>query len=111
MCPGTERAPRRLPKEADEMAMLRIAPMEVRVRCDWFDGSPRTIRLADSTVPVVKVERIRDESRGYPVSIGPRTIFEVRTPETRLALTYHHRRRRWVIEGIDPELARLGRVA
>jgi hypothetical protein len=93
------------------MAMLRITPMEVRVRCDWFDGSPRTIKLADSTVPVVRVERIRDESRGYPAAVGPRTIFEVRTPETRLALTYQHRRRRWVIDGIDPELARLAPVA
>jgi hypothetical protein len=93
------------------MAMVRITPMEVRVRCDWFDGRPRTIRMADSSVPVVRVERIRDESRGYPAALGPRTIFEVRTPDTRFALTYQHRRRRWVIEGIDPELQALGRAA
>ena len=46
------------------MAMIRITPMEVRVRCDWFDGRPRSIRMAESSVPVVRVERIRDESRG-----------------------------------------------
>lgn len=93
------------------MTMVRITPMEVRVRCDWFDGRPRSIRMADSSVPVVRVERIRDESRGYPAALGPRTIFEVRTPDTRLALTYQHRRRRWVIDGIDPDLGELRRVA
>ncbi len=93
------------------MAMIRITPMEVRVRCDWFDGRPRSIRMAESSVPVVRVERIRDESRGYPVAAGPRTIFEVRTPDTRMALAYQHRRRRWVIEAIDPELSALGRAA
>ncbi len=93
------------------MAMVRITPMEVRVRCDWFDGRPRSIRMAESSVPVVRVERIRDESRGYPAASGPRTIFEVRTPDTRMALAYQHRRRRWVIEGIDAELSRLRRAA
>ena len=93
------------------MAMVRITPMEVRVRCDWFDGRPRSIRMAESSVPVVRVERIRDESRGYPAAAGPRTIFEVRTPDTRMSLAYQHRRRRWVIEGIDPDLSTLGRAA
>ena len=93
------------------MAMVRITPMEVRVRCDWFDGRPRSIRMADSSVPVVRVERIRDESRGYPAAIGPRTIFEIRTPDTRMALAYQHRQRRWVIEGIDPDLSVLPQAA
>jgi len=93
------------------MAMVRITPMEVHVRCGWFDGRPRSIRMADSSVPVVRVERIRDESRGYPAGSGPRTIFEVRTPDTRIALTYQHRRRRWVIDGIDPGLDAVGRAA
>lgn len=93
------------------MAIVRITPMEVRVRCDWFDGRPRSIRMTDSSVPVVRVERIRDESRGYPASLGPRTIFQVRTPDNRLALTYQHRRRRWVIDGIEPHVEALGRVA
>jgi hypothetical protein len=86
------------------MAMVRITPMEVRVRCDWFDGRPRSIRIADSSVPVVRVDGVRDESRGYPAAVGPRTIFEIRTPDTRMALAYQHRYRRWVIEGIDPDL-------
>jgi hypothetical protein len=50
------------------------------------------------------VDGVRDESRGYPAAVGPRTIFEIRTPDTRMALAYQHRNRRWVIEGIDPDL-------
>jgi hypothetical protein len=35
------------------------------------------------------------------VELGPRTIFEVRTPDARLRLAYEHRRRRWLLEGLD----------
>ncbi|MBA2556261.1 MAG: hypothetical protein H0V12_02775 [Chloroflexi bacterium] len=84
------------------MAMVRITPMEVRVRCDWFDGRPRTIQTSEGTLPVVAVARVRDESAAYPLQVGPRTIFEVRTPQSRMSLTYQHRGRRWLIEGVDP---------
>jgi hypothetical protein len=44
---------------------------------------------------------VRDESSAYPVVVGPRTVFEVETPEARLTLSYRHRTRRWTIEGLD----------
>ena len=83
------------------MAMLRITPMPVRVRCDWFDVQPRAIEIGDETVPVVSVTQVRAESAAYRVDVGPRTIFEVRTPDARLRLAYEHRRRRWLLEGLD----------
>ncbi len=85
------------------MAMVRITPTHVDVACDWFDGRPRSIRVADAVVPVVSVDRIRDESAAYPAETGPRTLFEVSTPESRMVLAFGHRDRRWVVEGMDPE--------
>ena len=84
------------------MAMIRVTPLEVRVRCDWFDGRPRTVRLANETLPVLAVVRVRQESAAYPVEVGPRTCFEIETPAARLALVYRHRERRWWVEGLEP---------
>ncbi|HET7677668.1 MAG TPA: hypothetical protein VFK38_07425 [Candidatus Limnocylindrales bacterium] len=84
------------------MAMVRITPLEVQVRCDWLDGRPRSIRLAGERLPVVSVERIRSEASAHPALTGPRTLFEVETPGARLALTFDHRSRRWRVEGLDP---------
>ena len=90
------------------MAMVRISPMEVHVGCDWFTGRPETVRLGGETVPVVRVARVRQESAAYPEAVGPRTLFEIDTPEARLAVTFEHRGRRWLLDGLDrdrqPEL-------
>ena len=94
------------------MAMIRVAPVDVEVRTDWFNGSPREItwraeRLRASrgrkAYRSVKhgVVAVRDERSAYPAITGPRTLFEVDTPSYRLALTYRHRSRRWLIEGLD----------
>jgi hypothetical protein len=92
------------------MAMVRVTPTEVRVRCGWFDGRPRSIQLADEQVPVVRIDQVRDESAAYPVERGPRTVFEVRTPDARLRLSFEHRRRRWLLEGLETDIG-LGRAA
>ncbi len=84
------------------MSMIRVSPLEVQVRCDWFDGRPRAIRLANESLPVVAVTRVRDESAAYPPATGPRTCFEVITPTTRFALVFRHRDRRWLVEGLEP---------
>ncbi len=86
------------------MAMVRISPLEVHVRTDWFDGRPRSIRIARATVPVVAVEAVREESAAYPAATGPRTLFRVLTPAARYALTYEHGRRRWFVEALDPDV-------
>lgn len=83
------------------MAMIRVEPVHVQVRADWFDGRPREIIWNSRRLRVTEVVRVRDETSAFPVVVGPRTIFEVDTPIARLTLSYRHRTRRWAIEGLD----------
>jgi hypothetical protein len=83
------------------MAMVRVAPVAVRVRTNWFNGIPREITWGEDRLPVTRLVAVRDEQRAYPAITGPRTVFEVDTPVVRLALTFQHRSRRWTIEGLD----------
>jgi hypothetical protein len=83
------------------MAMVRVAPMSVRVRTDWFDGVPKEVSWAGRRLTVTRLVAVRDERSAYPAITGPRTVFEVDTPVMRLALSFQHRSRRWTIEGLD----------
>jgi hypothetical protein len=83
------------------MAMIRVAPVRVDVRTDWFEGRPQEVLWGDQRLPVTAVAAVRDESSAYPVVVGPRTIFEVETPLARLTLSFRHRSRSWTIEGLD----------
>ena len=83
------------------MAIVSVTPTQVSVRCGWFDGRPRSIRVADGDVPVINIDQVRDELAAYPVGLGPRRIFDVRTPDARLRLTFEQRRRRWLVEGLE----------
>ena len=83
------------------MAFIRVNPVEVRVRTDWFSGRPREIRWGNERLPILRLEAIREEAAAYPVITGPRTLFEVDTPRARLALSYQHRSRRWTVTGLD----------
>jgi hypothetical protein len=91
------------PKKESVMAMVRVAPVPVEVRTDWFDGTPREITWRGDRVPVTRLIAVRDERSAFPVITGPRTMFEVETPHARLALTYMHRSRRWAVEGLDED--------
>lgn len=93
------------------MAIVRITPTPIDVACDWFDGRPRSVRVADVVLPIVSVDRIREESAAYPLESGPRTLFEVSTSETRMMLTFRHRDRRWLVEGLEPEAYELATAA
>jgi hypothetical protein len=86
------------------MAMIRVEPVQVRVRTGWFDGSPREITWGSERLPVTRLAAVREEAAAYPVVTGPRTLFEVETPRARLALTYQHRSRRWTITALDGDL-------
>lgn len=86
------------------MAMVRMDPVGVRVRADWFDGTPREITWGHMTLPVVRLTAIRREDSAYRVEVGPRTVFEVQTPGARLALAFQHRSRRWTVDGVDDEV-------
>jgi hypothetical protein len=83
------------------MAMVRVDPVEVAVRADWFDGRPREVVWGDERLPVTALAAVRDERRAYPAEVGPRTVFEVQTPKARLALSFRHRTRTWAIEALD----------
>lgn len=83
------------------MAMVRVAPVTVQVRTDWFTGVPREITWGEDRLPVTRLVAVRNEQAAYPVITGPRTMFEVDTPGVRVALTYLHRSRRWTIDGLD----------
>ncbi len=83
------------------MAMVRVAPVKVQVRTSWFSGVPREITWGDERIPVTRLVAVRDERRAYPAITGPRTLFEVDTPQLRVALTFQHRSRRWTIDGLD----------
>lgn len=87
------------------MAMIRVAPVEVDVRTNWFDGRPRQITWGERRLPVTNLVGVRVETAAFPVVVGPRTVFEVQTPIARLTLAYRHRTRRWTIVGLD-EVAR-----
>lgn len=83
------------------MAMVRVAPVRVQVRTDWFSGEPREITWGEERLPITRLVAVRDERSAYPAITGPRTLFEVDTPSVRLALTFAHRSRRWTIDGLD----------
>lgn len=85
------------------MAMVRVAPVPVQVRTDWFEGVPREITWGTERLPVTRLLAVRDERAAFPAITGPRVMFEVETPFARLSLTYHHRSRRWAIEGLDED--------
>jgi hypothetical protein len=88
------------------MAFIRVEPIEVRVRTDWFSGRPREITWRDQRLPITRLAAVREEAAAYPVISGPRTLFEVETPHARLNLTYQHRSRRWTVTGLDNEIRR-----
>ena len=83
------------------MAMVRVAPVTVQVRTDWFNGLPQEITWGEERLPVTRLVAVRDERSAYPAITGPRTLFEVDTPMLRVALTFVHRSRRWTIDGVD----------
>ncbi len=87
------------------MAMVRVEPVEVSVRADWFDGRPREVVVAGQRLPVLELLGVRDETAAFPVVAGPRTLFDVDTQVARLRLAFRHRSRRWTLEGMESHLA------
>ncbi|MBA2757258.1 MAG: hypothetical protein WKF78_07900 [Candidatus Limnocylindrales bacterium] len=83
------------------MAFIRVEPVTVRVRTDWFSGRPREITWGDERLPITHLHAIREEAAAFPVITGPRTLFEVETRNARLSLSYQHRSRRWTVTGLD----------
>ena len=59
------------------MAFIRVEPVQVQVRTDWFNGRPREITWGDERLPITRLAVVREEAAAYPVITGPRTLFEV----------------------------------
>ena len=93
------------------MAMVNVIPTQVSVACDLFTGRPRSVHVGVDDFVVIAIERVREESAAYPVEQGPRTVFVVRTPDNRLRLTFRHRDRRWLVDGLDPDPEALASAA
>jgi hypothetical protein len=89
------------PRKERDMAMIRVEPVPLRVRTDWFDGWPRLVEWGAERLPVLAVAAVRDETAAYRTATGPRTLFEVETPKARLAISFSYRSRRWTLEGVD----------
>ena len=83
------------------MAIIRVAPVDVEVRTDWFNGRSPRDHLGRRATPDHPRRRGPRRAFRLPGDHRPRTLFEVDTPLVRLALTYRHRSRRWLIEGLD----------
>lgn len=83
------------------MAFIRVEPVHVHVRTDWFTGRPREITWGAERLQITQLSSVREEAAAYPVITGPRTLFEVETPRARMSLTYQHRSRRWTVTGLD----------
>jgi hypothetical protein len=86
------------------MAIVRMEPVNVRVRTDWFDGTPREISWGSVRLPVTRLSAVRREASAYRRDVGPRTVFEVETPGVRLALTFKHWTKQWTVDGVDDEV-------
>ena len=101
--PGDETHSVLPPERNPEMAFIRVHPVEVHVRTDWFSGRPREITWGEERLPITQLAALREEAAAYPVITGPRTLFEVETPRARLSLTFQHRSRRWTVTAVDNE--------
>ena len=83
------------------MALVTITPLDVHVTCDLFDGLPRGVRIGGDEQEILSIARVREEASADPAAVGPRTLFEVETRDSRLRLAFHHRSRRWVVDALD----------
>ena len=46
------------------MAFIRVEPVEVQVRTDWFSGRPREITWGDERLPITRLAAVREEAVG-----------------------------------------------
>jgi hypothetical protein len=86
------------------VAIVRMEPVNVQVKANWIDGTPREITWGEVRLPVTRLNAVRRETSAFRASVGPRTVFEIDTPGARLALSFQHRSRRWTVEGVDDEV-------
>jgi hypothetical protein len=83
------------------MALVKITPVEARVRWDRRNARPAAVRIGDRQLAVTALEAVRDETAAYPADRGPRITYLVETDAGQASLVYDGRRRRWYVEALD----------
>ncbi len=84
------------------MALIKITPVEARVRWDRRRGRPTEVRWSGQRLGVTALAAVRDELAAYPASSGPRITYLVETDDGgQASVVFDGRRRRWYVEAID----------
>jgi hypothetical protein len=83
------------------MALVKITPVEARVRWDRRKSRPGSVRIGDRQLTVTAVDAVRDETAAYRADRGPRTTYLVETDAGQASLVFDERRRTWYVEALD----------
>ena len=84
------------------MALVKISPIEARVRWDRRADRPAEVRWRGEQHRVLELDRVRDERSAYPAERGPRVTFVVKTDDGgRASVVFDGRSRRWFLEAIE----------
>lgn len=83
------------------MALVRIDPIEARVRWDRHTARPSEVRWDGRELRVTGLSAVRDERAAYPAGRGPRVTFLLDTDDGQASVTFDARRRRWYVEALD----------
>ncbi|HTE65107.1 MAG TPA: hypothetical protein VK736_02480 [Candidatus Binatia bacterium] len=83
------------------MALVKISPVEARVRWDRRQARPTSVQIGDRRLTVTALDAVRDETAAYPADRGPRTTYLVETDSGQASLVFDGRRRRWYVEALD----------
>ncbi len=84
------------------MALVRITPIQARVRWDRAADRPAEVSWNGRHLRVVQLDAVRDERSAYPADRGPRVTFLLRTDDGgRASVVFDGRRRRWFLEAVE----------
>lgn len=83
------------------MALVKITPVEARVRWDRRQACPTSVRIGDRKLTVTALDAVRQETAAYPANQGPRTTYLVETDAGQASLVFDAQRRRWYVEALD----------
>ena len=84
------------------MALVKISPIEARVRWDRTADRPTEVSWQGRHLRIVDLDTVRDERAAYPADRGPRITFVLRTDDGgRASLVFDGRRRRWYLEAVE----------
>jgi len=82
------------------MALVKIPPVEARVRWDRAAGRPAAVSWGTHHVRVTQLDTVRDERAAYPAERGPRLTLVVRTEDGgRASVAFDGRR--WFLEAVE----------